>query len=66
MTPGSFLDTSSGINFTTWSAPLDQNGNGALTFGMVLPPDAATKDATDYIGYLVSSSISLPQQLAVN
>jgi len=29
-------------------------GQRSYSFGMALPPDALTKDATEYIGYLVS------------
>lgn len=53
MSIGSYIDPKTSINFTTWSASLDEDGNGAFTFGMVLPQDATSKDATDYIGILV-------------
>ncbi|KAL1850426.1 hypothetical protein VTK73DRAFT_9685 [Phialemonium thermophilum] len=52
MTPGVYADAATGITFTTWSAPLDENGDGTYTFGMVLPADAATRNATEYLGYL--------------
>ena len=53
MVPGTYTDPNTSIDFKTWSAPLDENGNGAFTFGMVLPQDAASKNATEYIGLLV-------------
>jgi Cytochrome domain of cellobiose dehydrogenase len=61
MTMGSYVDAKTGINFTTWTAQPDSNGNGAFTFGMVLPEDATSKDATEYIGLLVCRLPALSQ-----
>lgn len=53
-TPVSYTDPGTGITFATWPVPAgDTNGDG-LTFGMALPDDALTTDATEFIGYLVS------------
>ena len=49
MTAGSYTDAATGIKLKTWAA-----AEGApYTFGMALPADALTKDATEYIGLLV-------------
>ena len=53
MTQGAYTDPATGIDFTTWSADPDSDGDGAFTFGLALPEDAATRDATEYIGLLV-------------
>ena len=50
MTAGTYSDAETGIKFTTWEA----TSGAAFTFGMALPADALTKDATEYIGLLVS------------
>ena len=57
MRQGVYVDPATGINYTTWSTVPDENGDGSFTFGMVLPPDAAVTDATEYIGLLVSETI---------
>ena len=44
-----------GITFATAQFDAD-SVPGGLTFGYALPPNAATTDATEYIGYLVDSS----------
>jgi len=49
-----FTDAASGITFNSWGIP---NGSpstqGGFRFGMALPQDALTTDATEFIGYLV-------------
>ncbi|KXX80350.1 Cellobiose dehydrogenase [Madurella mycetomatis] len=52
MTEGSYTDPATDIQFKTWSA----EGN-SFTFGMALPSDALTTDATEYIG-LIRCSIA--------
>ncbi|SPO06266.1 uncharacterized protein DNG_08955 [Cephalotrichum gorgonifer] len=58
MVLGSYLDPATGANFTTWTAKPDSSGSGGVTFGVVLPADAAETDATEYIGYLSCASTS--------
>jgi cellobiose dehydrogenase (acceptor) len=48
MTAGTYTDEATGITLNTWTA----NSGGAFTFGMALPADALTTDATEYIGLL--------------
>jgi len=48
-----YTDSDTGIKFTTWTEEPDEVGNGAYSFGIALPEDAATKNATEYIGLLV-------------
>jgi len=49
-----YKDPATGIVFKTWSAGTGaSSGSGPFTFGMALPSDALTKDATEYIGLLV-------------
>lgn len=50
MVEAPYTDPESGIIFKTWSAPAAEV---PFTFGMALPSDALTKDATEYIGILV-------------
>jgi cellobiose dehydrogenase (acceptor) len=50
MNEGSYTDAATGVKFKTWTAP----GESLYTFGMALPEDALTKNATEYIGLLVS------------
>ncbi|KAK4190122.1 putative cellobiose dehydrogenase precursor [Podospora australis] len=51
--PNTFTDSATGIRFNSWGLP---NGSpqtqGGLTWGMSLPSDALTKDASEFIGYL--------------
>ncbi|KAL1840629.1 hypothetical protein VTJ49DRAFT_280 [Mycothermus thermophilus] len=47
MTEGAYTHQDTGITFKTWSGPGSQ-----FTFGIALPPDALTKDATEYIGLI--------------
>ncbi|KAL1862980.1 hypothetical protein VTK73DRAFT_6524 [Phialemonium thermophilum] len=54
-TPVKFTDPDTGIIFDTWPVP-DSLTAGGLTFGVALPSDALTKDATEFIGYLKCSS----------
>jgi len=42
-----YTDEETGIAFTTWSVP-------DITYGLALPADALEKDATEFIGLLVS------------
>lgn len=46
-----FVTHESGIKFGTWSAAQSPN-QAEFQFGMALPQDALTKDATEYIGLL--------------
>ncbi|KAH6613732.1 cellobiose dehydrogenase [Chaetomium sp. MPI-SDFR-AT-0129] len=48
MTAGTYTDEATGISFKTWTA----TSGGAFTFGIALPSDALTTDATEYLGYL--------------
>ncbi|KAK4126752.1 hypothetical protein N657DRAFT_610772 [Parathielavia appendiculata] len=48
MTEGSYTDAESGIKLKTWTA----TDGTPFTFGLALPSDAVTKDATEYIGLL--------------
>lgn len=57
MTEGSYTDPDTGIEFKTWST----SGNAApFTFGLALPGDALTNDATEYIGLLVCRFVFRP------
>ena len=47
-----FVTHESGVRFGTWSAEQSTN-QAAFTFGMALPENALTTDATEYIGLLV-------------
>jgi cellobiose dehydrogenase (acceptor) len=51
MTEGSYTDAETGIKLKTWTA----TDGAPFTFGLALPSDALTKDATEYIGLLVGS-----------
>ena len=53
MEAGSYVEPTTGVNFTTWSSRPSPNGVGGVTIGIALPADAAETDATEYIGYLV-------------
>ena len=53
-TPVTFTDAGSGITFNSW--PIANGGSqtqGGYTFGVALPSNALTTDATEFIGYLV-------------
>lgn len=56
--PVTFTDADSGIIFNSWSiangAPQTQGG---FKFGVALPEDALTTDASEFLGYLVRSPI---------
>lgn len=41
-----------GIVFDTWKVPASTTAAG-MTWGVALPEDALTTDATEFIGYLV-------------
>ncbi len=64
--PVLYTDPGTGINFDTWSATnAPPNGDsegpqtlGGLTFGVALPSNALSVDATEFIGYLVSFSFT--------
>jgi cellobiose dehydrogenase (acceptor) len=60
MKNGTYTDAATNITFSTWSAPLHKDGTGAYTFGVALPADAATANATEYVGYLKCESQSPP------
>ncbi|KAK0615074.1 cellobiose dehydrogenase [Bombardia bombarda] len=51
-----YIDPVNGINFTTWTTgpglDPDQADVAPYSWGLALPPDALTKDATEYIGVL--------------
>jgi cellobiose dehydrogenase (acceptor) len=49
MTAGTYTDEATGIMLNTWEA----TSGAAFTFGLALPADALTTDATEYIGLLV-------------
>ncbi len=49
LAPGTYTDAATNITFATWSTP-------NFLFGISLPQDAATRNVTEYIGYLVRSS----------
>ncbi|KAJ5822840.1 Cellobiose dehydrogenase cytochrome [Penicillium robsamsonii] len=53
--PVAYTDPDTGIAFDTWSVP-ESLSKGGFTFGIALPSDALTKDATEFIGYLLCSS----------
>lgn len=52
--PVTITDAGTGIVFNTWGLP---NGSpqtqGGFTFGVALPSNALTTDASEFIGYLV-------------
>lgn len=50
-----FTDPDSGVVFNSWGVPSGSSQTqGGFTFGVALPSDALTKDADEFIGYLVS------------
>ncbi|KAI1142024.1 carbohydrate-binding module family 1 protein [Hypoxylon sp. FL0543] len=61
-TPTVYTDSKTGITFDTWIVPDTADGAsgvstlGGLTFGVALPENALTTDATELIGYLKCSS----------
>ncbi|EAU37630.1 predicted protein [Aspergillus terreus NIH2624] len=63
--PSPYTDPGTGIAFTTWNIPLEDNG-GDLTFGMALPSNALKTDATEFIGYIVSSPPQSSAQTQTN
>lgn len=52
--PKVYKEPKSEISFNTWNVP-GSSGTGGLTFGMALPSTALKHDATEFLGYLVSS-----------
>ncbi|KAJ5185980.1 Cellobiose dehydrogenase cytochrome [Penicillium cf. griseofulvum] len=54
-TPMAYTDPDTGITFDTWTVS-ETLSKGGFTFGMALPSDALTTDATEFIGYLLCSS----------
>ncbi|KAH8883569.1 CBD9-like protein, partial [Thozetella sp. PMI_491] len=57
-TVGTYTDAKSGIKFTTWTPPPTDSGNAGYTFGLVLPGNALTTNATEYIGLLRCESLN--------
>ncbi|KAI1823085.1 fungal cellulose binding domain-containing protein [Xylaria intraflava] len=63
-TPTVYTDSDTGITFDTWIVPDTASGPtgvstwGGMTFGVALPEDALTTDATEFIGYLLCPSNS--------
>ncbi|KAI0161861.1 carbohydrate-binding module family 1 protein [Hypoxylon sp. FL1284] len=61
-TPTPYTDSDTGITFDTWEVPDKADGGsgvstwGGLTFGVALPENALTEDATEFIGYLQCGS----------
>lgn len=56
MSAGEYTDPATKIKFATWtsvSSDPESAGTTPYTFGLTLPADALTKDATEYIGILV-------------
>ncbi|RYO77912.1 hypothetical protein DL766_001885 [Monosporascus sp. MC13-8B] len=51
---GEYTDPDTAITYQTWSIAQSAN-TGAFTFGLVLPEDALTRDASEYIGLLQCS-----------
>lgn len=58
---GTYTDEDTGIIFATQTipngSPLSGYTTGGFTVGLALPADAATVDATEYIGLIVRFSI---------
>ncbi|KAF3058966.1 Cellobiose dehydrogenase [Daldinia childiae] len=60
--PTLYKDSKTGIAFDTWTVPDKADGSGGvsawggLTFGVALPENALTVDATEFIGYLKCGS----------
>ncbi|KAL1839743.1 hypothetical protein VTJ49DRAFT_1209 [Mycothermus thermophilus] len=55
--PDTFTDAETGIVFNSWGlSPEDPRTQGGFRFGVALPEDALTNDATEFIGYLECSS----------
>ncbi|KAL2786733.1 hypothetical protein BJX66DRAFT_341861 [Aspergillus keveii] len=50
-TPVAYTDADTGITFDTWTVAPTSSAAG-LTFGVALPEDALTSDASEFIGYL--------------
>ncbi|KAI5861982.1 carbohydrate-binding module family 1 protein [Durotheca rogersii] len=61
-TPAVYTDSETGIIFNTWTVPDKADGAtgvsawGGLTFGVALPENALSVDATEFIGYLKCGS----------
>ncbi|KAI0478626.1 fungal cellulose binding domain-containing protein [Xylariaceae sp. FL0804] len=60
-----YTDEGTGITFDTWIIPnsaagdtVDTSTVGGMTFGVALPDDALTTDATEFIGYMQCPSNS--------
>lgn len=53
-----YTDPDTGITFDTWTVS-ETLSKGGFTFGIALPSDALTTDASEFIGYLVCGSIHL-------
>ncbi|KAL3467686.1 hypothetical protein BJX64DRAFT_273740 [Aspergillus heterothallicus] len=50
-TPAAYTDPDTGITFDTWTVAPTSTAAG-LTFGVALPEDALSSDASEFIGYL--------------
>ncbi|KAL4883520.1 hypothetical protein BJY04DRAFT_226540 [Aspergillus karnatakaensis] len=57
-TPTPYTDPDSGITFDTWTVAPTSAAAG-LTFGVALPSDALTTDATEFLGYLSCSTATV-------
>ncbi|KAI2618080.1 carbohydrate-binding module family 1 protein [Hypomontagnella submonticulosa] len=55
-TPTVYKDSETGITFDTWEVPDTSTSGGGLTFGVALPENALTADASEFIGYLKCNS----------
>lgn len=55
-TSGHYTDPETGIVFSI-SQFADTTTEGGFTWGFVLPPDAETVDATEYLGIIVSTFV---------
>ncbi|CAI7665987.1 hypothetical protein N7527_004708 [Penicillium freii] len=54
-TPVAYTDPDTDITFDTWTVS-ETLSKGGFTFGIALPSDALTTDASEFIGYLLCSS----------
>lgn len=52
MSNSTYTDQATGIKFKTWAQDAGAAAASPFTFGLALPSDALTKDATEYIGIL--------------
>ncbi|KAK3995717.1 hypothetical protein QBC44DRAFT_12461 [Cladorrhinum sp. PSN332] len=52
LSEGTYTDQTTGIKFKTWAQDAGAASESPFTFGLSLPGDALTKDATEYLGIL--------------